>query len=86
MYVTYFKIFSAAVISDSESPHDGSAPTSVTSDKHGSSGYASLIAEINALDFSDAVTSVTLDRTGENIAVYVIIIIGRPALQSLSKL
>ena len=60
--------FSAAAISpDSQQPRDDSAPTSVTSDKDRvASGYTSLIAEINALDFSDDVTSVTLDRTGEN--------------------
>ena len=57
--------FSASAISDIESSRD--ALPSVTSDtEHGSSGYASLIAEINALDFSDDVTSVTSDRTGKN--------------------
>ena len=61
--------FSAAAISDIESSRDGSASPSVTSDKHGSSGYASLIAEINALDFSDDDTSAILDRTGENTAL-----------------
>ena len=60
-------IFSAAAISHIESACDDSASISVTSDKgHGFSGYASLIAEINALDFSGDVISVTSDRTGED--------------------
>ena len=70
MYVEFFNSFWAAAISDIKSSRDDSAPTSVTPDKeHKSSGYASLIAEINALDFSDDVISVTSDRTGETTAL-----------------
>ena len=70
-YVEFFNGFSAAAISNIESSRDGSASPSVMSDKkHRSSGYASLIAEINALDFSDDMTSVTSDRTGEDPALY----------------
>ena len=67
MYVEFFlNSFWTAAISDIDSSRDGSAPTSVTPDKERkSNGYASLIAEINALDFSDDVTSFTSDRTGE---------------------
>ena len=66
--------FSAAVISVSESSRGGSAPTSVTSDEeHKSSGYASLIAEINALDFSDDVISGVSSTIGENLALCLIV-------------
>ena len=79
MYVEFCTVFSAAAISDSESSRDGSAPPSVTSDEeHGSSGYASLIAEINALDFSNDVTSVTSDSTGENTALHLVQDCGNP--------
>ena len=64
-------VFSAAAVSANEWSRGDSASTSVTSDKeHGSRGYPSLRAEINALDFSDDVTSVTSDRIGENPALY----------------
>ena len=67
-------MFSAAAISYIESSRDDRAPTSVTSDKkHGSSGYASLIAEINALDFSDDVASVVSDTIGEHLVLSVIV-------------
>ena len=69
-YVESFNVFSAAT-PDNELRRDERAPHSVTSDKErGSSDNASLTAEINALDFSDDVTSVTADRTGENPALY----------------
>ena len=64
-------IFSAAAISHIESSRDDSASIRVTSDKYRvASRYASLVAEINALDFSGDVTSVTSDRTGEDRALY----------------
>ena len=66
MYVEFFNLFSAAVLSDRERSRDDNAPTSVSSDKDRvASGYTSLIAEINALDFSDDVTPLSPNRAGE---------------------
>ena len=65
--------FSAAAISHIESSRDDNASIRVTSDKDRvASGYASLVAEINVLDFSDDVISVTRDRTGEDRALFFI--------------